>query len=1434
MRIPWGKKAIPLKSSSLFNKTKHSEEWHHSIEATAGVLHPSDPKFPYGFMRNHTDTYLKKKGKINQADIDIRLAIIVTSHDKRDIAVAAAAHAMTAQSLRALLHADLNVMQGSYWGLKMWLQCLIAANNGNPASVTDLEAYWARSLLPFATQGPRAAEWYLAGVCRILRDTAIANMDVLPEYAMLMRRAIADFSTQLEGFKLRSQWAAAYEAVLWMVELAKASPVTTPPGHLLPEHILDAQFPAWRAWTNWRPNLERIKLFASTSSDQLAVVLDIIALEGPDMVTGVKSTLREGLIARYDGIKTFLRWRSIIIEVPERTQGSLSAILEKTARLLDTAIASSEDNHQERFELFRDLVVARPVTMASLDVFEATCRIPYTPENDIYNAVREVYNNRSQLDGQHVLALQHLTCAFNEDQSADLRRLLLQDWLRSGIEKCVQECHKAVLAHMGQGLPWLALAHEYHVFCTKLKASEHHWPPEYRTFKNHPKWPSLDDMDTIVQIYDEVQRQELKQDPDISKPAISKHEEPDTAKQTEGKVLQPCKDGRDKSIRHPLEENIEAYCVDRVLGGKAMSHSCKRTMAAIIHIWKSTSKPSIDLERRELAVLVSQRAGTDFILRCRCLAGIASSEEMLQPKTFVKDLLAILRELEKDTSQAIIMFIQLLASQKVAALHWKDRLHVWLDRQCQPGVFNGKTVLDHSVQTLKAAQWLSFMDSTEALCSDTTFSDSSNKTVPPILQADLLRWRKHLSNYAGTLTRLEAMLGDNLEPVQCLLTCHSWHKSFAVILDCLQKVEGKPVELLMQKIVSKLSKDADNPLELRECLLDIAIASPTAVEICYRIWDAKHGYLNIPGLPDTMQINSRGSLSRKGISRKSVPTHAGPSTEPQTAKPYATETNFTVARKVPSAVVDVMTAGWILNSDIGDRDRDAVASVAAVLGLCKEEHSTSVWNAKLKEAMAFWEEIENEILAEAMRLEALQKGLKAKDPKGTALLLKELGIADNSLLDDEIATLPAGVSDMVEKVGDNEVEISFPLASFTELQRGAMGIPEGANNILLRLSLHDMDERPPSFCTHFNNDEDIETLQHTSWVCTNDSRSPYENFCVTRQTAFAWQLHRIIHTQLRIGNVRIADLHRLVKEKMDHLGQACVACGVSHKAQKSHLRRATPCDMMSCARLWYQLPLDVRVPEIRTDIYAVDMMLTSVFAAAMSGRAEFLPSCPYGAEAVKAILNSLPTLTLVSHAVNVSAVLQSYHRDAEKLISWACVHHRGYVATATGLCKVPTMPAGTHQFILASASPKLEGDFVSKLGRPSSKTTVLFHGTTFDRLPAILAQGLRVCSGTSLQRTGAAHGKGIYMAEEPATSLIYSPSTTSWRNSGLSNMRLLLGCEVVGSGKSVSRGIHLITDERTAMVRYVFLMTNTSSTPIANHIVPAMASGMSALRTGAV
>jgi hypothetical protein len=1411
LRMPWGKKTIPLKNSVLFNKVNHSEEWHQAIDAAAGVLHPSDPKFPYGLLREQTEVYLKKKGKISRTDADIRLAILITSHEARDVAVAAAAHAITAKSLRALLHADLNVMHGSYWGLKMWLQCLIAANDGSSASVTDLEALWARKLLPFATKGPRAAEWFLAGVCHVLREMALPNMDIVPEFAILASRAITDYATRLEGLRLKNDWAAAYESVLWMIELARTSPITTPLGHILPEHILDSQFPVWRLWTYWKPNVQRIRYLASCDCEKITLVSDLLALEGPDMITGQANTLRDGLVARYDGTKKFLQWRGIIVEVPNRTRESISRVLERVACLLELGTNDSGLGRVEKMLFFRDFLVARPITTKRLDIFEAACKISYKPENNFYDAILDVWDNRDRLGGQHILPLHSLLSVMEEDSAADLSNVIWEGWLHLGIENCMEECREAVCAHIDDGSSWTDLFLEYCAFGRTVNALRLFWPN-----RDEVIMPVMDGIESIVEIYEAVKAE-------LSKPRKNTAALPTGAADAKNT---PKEDSNLSSLlrkdetRHPLESYIEVFCRNRVLGREPIATPGESTIDALMQVWRNTSKPGNDLKRRMLAINVAGSAVVDSSLCGRCLTNVESTD---LPDTSVKKLSDIMRRAKENMSEAIVDLTNFLSNGERWAQCWLDLLYLWLEGQTKASVLKEEDVLEHSLRTMGIAQWIEFMQRIQTIFCPVQ-RHFRGSAVPRILQPAHLSWITTLSKYTSNLIAFEAVAGIGSEAMRCIQTNHIWYIQTEIILECLWKVKGKRVEALMLKVVCKLKLNAHSTLGVKECLDHLLKASPEAVEMCYRMWDAKHEGLDIPGLP-----------SKHIVTRKLVPASAVSKETDQSSKKASPEASVTASRRaIPIAVAEIMIAGWIQSDDINETDKTAIASLAGILEMCVEWFSDETWTMKLKEATRFWEDIENEIIAEATRLEGLTKSMRKRDPKGTALLLQELGLPNNSQLDREMDDLPPGFIDVVERVGEDEVETSFPLNHFTNLQRGAMGIPAGANTFLLRLVFPKMDSDLFEFCVHFNTDKDLDTLDHTT--CSTDARTTRMNVCKTSQSAFTWQLQSIIHTQIQIGNVNIADLHKRLKEKMSCLGQSCVACDVSLQVSpKAQIKRSVPCDMLGCARLWYALPLDVRIPELRADIYVVDLMLTSVFAAASTGRTELLPACPIrNLEHVKVILNSLPSLKLISHAVNVSAVLRSYHKDAELLISWACVHHRGYIASATKLCKVPTMPAGTHQFVLANARPKLESDFISRMTWTGRKSDVLFHGTSLDRLPAILAQGLRVCSGTSLQRTGAAHGKGIYMAEDPSTSLAYASPSLSWRNSGLANMRLLLGCEVVAGAGKLTSGIHLVTDEISVLVRYVFLLVGGAQVPIAGHIVPAMASGMSALRTGAV
>lgn len=1447
LHVSWTKKSIPLKKSIFFNKAKHSEEWHQSIDASADILHPSDARFPYVFLHEHTDTYLKKKGKVSQTDIEARLTTLIGAHEARDIAIAAAAPFMTSGSpaLKALLHVDLNVMQGSYWGLETWLQCLIAANHGNPASVTDLEALWARRLLPFAVHGATIAGRYLEGVSIVLRECPTPDIGSVSNFAILTRRAISDFAVQLEDMRLKCQWTAAYSAVAWMRELVGTSPAVTPPICLSPEHLLDSQFQAWRVWKNWRPHAERIARLDSMDSAKKAVVVDLVAHEGPDILTGKCCNLREGLVKQYGAEKNLVKYQGLVIEVHDRTRDGFHKMLERMAEALDMVMTRTTVDivQDSMFKLFTALFIVRPVTIEALSLFEATSWVLYKAENDIYNAVREIYTERYEIGGRHFTALQHLFCGLDEPSAQSLREILLQPWLLRGIRDCIRECRVAVRLHVEQNLDWTPLALELHEFCITVRESKHElWLCENEYNLN--LLPSAEQFKTVMAIYQEAQK-ELAQHPTISKNQVEKQDNQCISTSPIESVSAPLSpQGKLDTIQHSLEGVIEKYCIYSFEKSGELSDAEQRILDLMLKIWENTSGPRIDTARRSLALHISKSLCNAHILRFKCLSEIASPCELNPHDTFWEDALQIMRQAEKAPAQAIVAFTRLLTTKNASTYCWRDLLYKWLKADAHSEHPTRKDVLDYTLQTMKASEWLAFMYDLETLFVGLSFpivdTDGNAMLHPTILQPQLLNWKTRITEYKDTIKRLEAQLGDDLGAVRYFLSGEEslWSKNLIRILKSLRQVDGKPVEVLMQKIVGKLSAEAKNGWEVADCVFNLLSAPDEVVEACSKLWDAKHGYLNIPGLPDECRSPSS---SKRNIISKIASIRSGSSSHPAAfSQPYAPDSSDeipTQKRDIPPSVVEVMFAGYIQNGTFDSNGMVLIQSIADLLNI--EKYPFAIPEKKFKEAIKFWAEIEREIIEEAKRLEVLQKALKKKDPKGTAALLEQLGVPGNSVLDMELSALPAGVIDVVEKISHNEVEISFPLTAHTELQRSAMGIPKTAKTLLLRLSLDGNGEGSPSFCFHYDNDPQLSTGTHSLLSCSKNSQPPSLLVCDSVDTVYTWQLNRILHKKLVEESLAIVDLHSFVAKNMSELGHSCISCGISHEAQNAQLRRSTPCNLLACATLWYLLPLHVRIPEIRTDPFAVDLLLTTLYAAASSALQELLPGCPINSnEVVKSILNALPSLATMGDAVNLSPVLSTYHKDAERLISWACAHFRGFLVTATGLCKVPNLPPGTHQFVLANASPALESAFMTTLSnsgpKNNPKTTVLFHGTTPDRLPAILAQGLKVCSGTSLQRTGAAYGNGVYLAEEPATSFSYSPAAISWKNSGLHNMKMLLGCEVAGSGANVSPGIHVITNESAIMVRYVFMFGVGESPPIAGHMVPAMASGMRGLRMGTV
>ena len=95
------------------------------------------------------------------------------------------------------------------------------------------------------------------------------------------------------------------------------------------------------------------------------------------------------------------------------------------------------------------------------------------------------------------------------------------------------------------------------------------------------------------------------------------------------------------------------------------------------------------------------------------------------------------------------------------------------------------------------------------------------------------------------------------------------------------------------------------------------------------------------------------------------------------------------------------------------------------------------------------------------------------------------------------------------------------------------------------------------------------------------------------------------------------------------------------------------------------------------------------------------------------------------------------------------------------------------------------------------------------------------------------------MADEPSTSWGYSKKgiDKNWKNSSIKasqGYKILLGCEHAGpSLVSGDHAIHVVKDERTLILRYIFLIPGkTTKMPVARHLTPAMMSVCKGLRGG--
>lgn len=831
----------------------------------------------------------------------------------------------------------------------------------------------------------------------------------------------------------------------------------------------------------------------------------------------------------------------------------------------------------------------------------------------------------------------------------------------------------------------------------------------------------------------------------------------------------------------PLQSEIDAYCKAQLLPGYANYPESKEVVEVLISLWNQTP----DRNRRELALLIGDLSNTSCEFRCDCLRDLSTLS-----KSWGMSLLHALNFRDGNPDSGCIALIGLLALEKRTEIlrRWRKVLSFAIEKQHEK-------LLLHAVTNLNPNIWFELLSNIRLVYKGSGVI--TERHVLRLLSLELHSWSQQSAAYLPAIEHLKSVIKHG--PAMRLLLLGpdaSENRQLLQALDYVQDSKSSDHTKFMDYCMARLR--IGNVGEIEAILSAVSKASSKGAEACLRV------------------LNSRGQ------------------------------------KHAEMAEVDLAISLQTMGS--AEPDCLALRKTAKFIGIELDAEGFPL-AIRLKKAAGSVHKRYLELMNEARRLENLRLSLQAAAPANVLDLLARLNIETPRVADDALASLPSSLASLVEKVSNDEIELQFPATKMTRLQRFAIGASD-AESFLIRLTLGP-NGAPIKFCVHLSaefsnriNSRDSSSGNcHTPWeVFRGSSRPPHEQYCGGRPNIGAYQVSRMLWHHLHHNFRSLEQSHKYMTSKLAVFGQGCAVCGRGHR----RLRRATICPSDNCKKTFQKAPIEIQLAELWQDPPVVDLLLSMIHATASTGNLSLLIDCPANdATAVVGMLDGLPAIPVVAKHLKVclnvhgngfclAQALAGYctqystSQALAKGLVWALLSYRGFLVSATVLQRVPSF--GRNQFLLANAAPDLEIAFSRHLSTPSPISQVVFHGTSLDRLHAILCQGLRVLSGSPLMRNAAVFGPGIYVADEPRVAWDYATTTTGgWKSSSLKDKRLLLGCELAGPKPKAARaGVYVITDATRLIVRYVFLLESAAGAaamPAAKDVRIPMESMFKSLRS---
>ncbi len=317
--------------------------------------------------------------------------------------------------------------------------------------------------------------------------------------------------------------------------------------------------------------------------------------------------------------------------------------------------------------------------------------------------------------------------------------------------------------------------------------------------------------------------------------------------------------------------------------------------------------------------------------------------------------------------------------------------------------------------------------------------------------------------------------------------------------------------------------------------------------------------------------------------------------------------------------------------------------------------------------------------------------------------------------------------------GRNAYLIVVSLDDMSAIRKQAWGVFAWATNITVRVATVSRKGHQTSvdetvkfrgLCTHLASDSEEKAhrplkthkvaLVAEKWYTMED-----KSFCgLTHTNLLTHLLRKKLHKDFKSRNMSLSELYDVVSEFVNTTDPTtnCVVCDQEHSAR---IWRPGPCSE-ECTALMADLPLPALLSPLLVDIKALDLLLCCVYTAANGN--DKLAGCPLLCSELVRTLDALP---MIESKTTVRTLLGygKRYKNRHALFSWLAKTFMGCIMSAPATAHLPSMPNGTHQFLITNLKPQQTDTFHSRV--PAGAGIPAFNGVDGVNALDILVRGFQ-------------------------------------------------------------------------------------------------------------